>query len=145
MSRSAASSDASDSDSDAGGGLGDLYEILGVTRSASPSEIKKAYHKAALRLHPDKNPSPDAAEKFQTLQKVYGVLGDAEKRRVYDETGRVDDADGLGGEKFNDLYEYYRGIYRKVTEEDVRQESGAQGCQQATFKVTQDGAHKGGA
>lgn len=119
MSRSAASSDASDSDSDAGGGLGDLYEILGVTRSASPSEIKKAYHKAALRLHPDKNPSPDAAEKFQTLQKVYGVLGDAEKRRVYDETGRVDDADGLGREKFNDLYEYYRGIYRKVTEEDV--------------------------
>ena len=47
------------------------------------------------------------------------MLGDAEKRRVYDETGRVDDADGLGGEKFNDLYEYYRGIYRKVTEEDV--------------------------
>ena len=92
----------------------DLYEILGSTKEATASEIKKAYHKVALRLHPDKN-LPDAAGKFQTLQKVYGVLGDAEKRKVYDETGRVDDAE-LSGEKFN-LYEYYRGIYRKVTEE----------------------------
>ena len=46
------------------------------------------------------------------------MLGDAEKRKVYDETGRVDDAE-LSGEKFNSLYEYYRGIYRKVTEEDI--------------------------
>ena len=91
---------------------------MGLTKEATASEIKKAYHKAALRLHPDKNPSPDAAGKFQTLQKVYGVLGDAEKRKVYDETGRVDDAE-LSGEKFNSLYEYYRGIYRKVTEEDI--------------------------
>lgn len=113
----------SDSDEETPGGDDglrgkDLYEILGLTKEATASEIKKAYHKAALRLHPDKNPSPDAAGKFQTLQKVYGVLGDAEKRKVYDETGRVDDAE-LSGEKFNSLYEYYRGIYRKVTEEDI--------------------------
>ena len=67
---------------------------------------------------PRQEPSPDAAGKFQTLQKVYGVLGDAEKRKVYDETGRVDDAE-LSGEKFNSLYEYYRAHHRKVTEEDI--------------------------
>ena len=82
----------SDSESDDGLGGKSLYEILNVEKTASASEIKRAYHKAALRLHPDKNPSADAAAKFQTLQKVYGVLGDEEKRKVYDETGRTEDA-----------------------------------------------------
>ena len=81
--------------------------------------VSKAFRKASLRVHPDKNPSEDAAVQFQTLQKVYGVLSDADKRRVYDETGRFDDADGLSDEKFNSLYEYYRGIYKQVTEEDI--------------------------
>ena len=116
--------DGSSEDEDEGGGDGglaggaDLYEVLGLTKEATASDIKKAYHKMALRLHPDKNPSPDAAAKFQTLQKVYGVLGDADKRKVYDETGSTDDAE-LSGEKFNNLYDYYRGIYKKVTEEDI--------------------------
>ena len=103
-----------------GGGLDgkDLYDVLGLTKEASASEIKKAYHKMALKLHPDKNPSPDAAAKFQTLQKVYGVLGDPDKRKVYDETGSTDDAE-LSGEQFNNLYEYYRAMYKKVTEEDI--------------------------
>ena len=110
----------SDSDSESDDGLGgkSLYEILNVEKTASASEIKRAYHKAALRLHPDKNPSPDAAAKFQTLQKVYGVLGDEEKRKVYDETGRTEDAE-LSGDSFKNLYEYYRGVYRAVTEDDV--------------------------
>ena len=110
----------SDSDSESDDGLGgkSLYEILNVEKTASAPEIKRAYHKAALRLHPDKNPSPDAAAKFQTLQKVYGVLGDEEKRKVYDETGRTEDAE-LSGDSFKNLYEYYRGLYRKVTEDDV--------------------------
>ena len=110
----------SDSDSESDDGLGgkSLYEILNVEKTASASEIKRAYHKAALRLHPDKNPSADAAAKFQTLQKVYGVLGDEEKRKVYDETGRTEDAE-LSGDSFKNLYEYYRGLYRKVTEDDV--------------------------
>jgi len=110
----------SDSDSESDDGLGgkSLYEILNVEKTASASEIKRAYHKAALRLHPDKNPSADAAAKFQTLQKVYGVLGDEEKRKVYDETGRTEDAE-LSGDSFKNLYEYYRGVYRAVTEDDV--------------------------
>jgi len=110
---------ASDAPNDDGLDGKTLYEVLGVAKEATPSEVKKAYHRMALKLHPDKNPDdPDAARRFQTLQKVYGVLGDADKRKVYDETGRIDDAE-LSGDKFDSLYEYYRGIYRKVTEEDV--------------------------
>ncbi|KAF5186351.1 Chaperone protein dnaj [Thalictrum thalictroides] len=64
-----------------------LYEILGVERTASQQEIKKAYHKLALRLHPDKNPGDEEAkEKFQQLQKVVSILGDEEKRALYDQT-----------------------------------------------------------
>ena len=81
-------------------------------------EIKKAYHRFALKLHPDKNPSEDASKQFQTLQKVYAVLSDEKKRKAYDETGRVDEMDS---EEFNDLYEYYRTMYKKVTEEDILQ------------------------
>ncbi|KAL2320809.1 hypothetical protein Fmac_029778 [Flemingia macrophylla] len=56
-------------------------------------EIKKAYYKLALRLHPDKNPGDEEAkEKFQQLQKVISILGDEEKRALYDQTGCVDDA-----------------------------------------------------
>ena len=98
----------------------DLYATLGLRKEDSPTsvEIKKAYHRFALKLHPDKNPSKDASKQFQTLQKVYAVLSDEKKRKAYDETGRVDEMDS---EEFNDLYEYYRTMYKKVTEEDILQ------------------------
>ena len=98
----------------------DLYATLGLKKEDSPtqSEIKKAYHRFALKLHPDKNPAKDASKQFQTLQKVYAVLSDEKKRKVYDETGRVDEMDS---QEFNDLYEYYRTMYKKVTEEDILQ------------------------
>ena len=103
---------ASDAPNDDGLDGKSLYESIGVAKDATPTEIKKAYHRMALKLHPDKNPdNPDAAKQFQTLQKVYGVLGDVDKRKVYDETGRIDDAE-LSGDKFDSLYEYYRGVYK---------------------------------
>ncbi len=95
-----------------------LYQILNVQNTATKSEIKRAYHKAALLVHPDKNPSTDAASNFVDLQKVYAILIDEERRRVYDETGRIDD-DGLSGDSFENLYKHYRSVFKKVTEDDV--------------------------
>ncbi|KAI3507591.1 hypothetical protein L1887_22579 [Cichorium endivia] len=98
-----------------------LYEILGVERTASQQEIKKAYHKLALRLHPDKNPGDeDAKEKFQQLQKVVSILGDDEKRTLYDQTGCVDDAD-LAGDMAQNLKDFFRSMYKKVTESDIEE------------------------
>ncbi|CAI0377104.1 unnamed protein product [Linum tenue] len=98
-----------------------LYEVLGVQKTASQQEIKKAYHKLALRLHPDKNPGDEQAkEKFQQLQKVISILGDEEKRALYDQTGCVDDAD-LAGDVVQNLREFFRSMYKKVTEADIEE------------------------
>ncbi len=71
----------------------DYYNILGVSRSASESEIKKAYKKLALKFHPDKNKSPGAEDKFKQVAEAYDVLSDPEKKSTYDRLGE----DGLKG------------------------------------------------
>lgn len=72
----------------------DYYEILGVSKSATPEEIKKAYRKLAIQYHPDKNPdNPEAEEKFKEAAEAYEVLSNSEKRQRYDQFGHQ----GLGG------------------------------------------------
>ena len=72
----------------------DLYETLGIGRSASADEIKKAYRKLARRFHPDVNPgNPDAERRFKEIQEAYAVLSDDEKRMQYDQFGTVDPAE----------------------------------------------------
>jgi len=78
----------------------DLYNILGVSRSASGNEIKKAYYKLAKKYHPDLNPdNPDARVQFHRVAAAYEILGDDQKRRNYDMTGQHDNQ-----QHFNDSY-----------------------------------------
>jgi molecular chaperone DnaJ len=65
----------------------DYYEVLGVSKNASAGEIKSQYRKLALKFHPDRNKSPEAAEHFKEISEAYAVLSDSEKRKLYDQYG----------------------------------------------------------
>lgn len=67
----------------------DFYKILGVERGASDAQIKKAYHKMALKYHPDKNKAAGAQEKFKEISYAYAVLSDKEKKKLYDQFGEA--------------------------------------------------------
>ncbi len=69
----------------------DYYKILGVPRNVSEEDIKKAYRKLAMQFHPDRNPGKEewANKKFKEINEAYGVLGDPEKRKQYDQFGTV--------------------------------------------------------
>jgi len=90
----------------------DYYEVLGVTKSSNPDEIKSQYRKLALKFHPDRNKSPDAQEHFKEISEAYAVLSDSSKRDLYDKhghegvDGRYSTEDifrGAGG-NFNDVF-----------------------------------------
>ena len=76
----------------------DYYAVLGMPASATQDEIKKQYRKLAAKHHPDKNPNdPKAAERFKEISEAYQVLGDADKRKQYDEMRRLGAFGGFGG------------------------------------------------
>src|ERR1700723_1164622 len=78
----------------------DLYGILGVARSDDAETIKKAYRKLASQLHPDKNPGNKSAEsRFKQVNHAYDVLGDAKKRKLYDEFGEDGLREGFDAER----------------------------------------------
>lgn len=90
----------------------DYYEILGVARSASADEIKKAYRQAALKFHPDRNPGNKEAEaKFKEASEAYSVLSDADNRRKYDQFGHAAFGSGAGGGFQGDFSHFAEDIF----------------------------------
>jgi len=83
----------------------DHYEVLGVARDASPEEIKKAYRRLARELHPDVNPSEEAAERFKEVTHAYDVLSDPDQRERYD----LGPQGGAGNFGFGDIFETFFG------------------------------------
>lgn len=69
----------------------DYYDILGVSKDAGETELKKSYRKLALQFHPDKNKAPGAGEAFKAIGNAFAVLSDPEKRRQYDLYGTADE------------------------------------------------------
>lgn len=95
----------------------DYYELLGVSRSASDAEIKKAYRKMAMKHHPDRNPDDaDSEEKFKEVQKAYAVLSDPKKRAAYDQFGHagVDSSMGGGPGGFGGFGDVFEDIFENI-------------------------------
>jgi DnaJ homolog subfamily C member 9 len=124
----------------------DLYAALGLKSSDSLDNIKKAYRKLALLYHPDKHSASseatqkDASTKFQQVGYAYAVLSDEKRRKRYDETGRTDEASGLGfGPADGDeggWEAYFEGMFEEVTRkrlDELKREY--QGTQSATPEV----------
>jgi len=94
----------------------DYYEVLGVSKSASAEEIKKAYRKLAIQFHPDKNPdNPEAEEKFKEAAEAYEVLSNADKKARYDQFGHqgLGGGGGFGGAGMNmeDIFSQFGDIF----------------------------------
>ncbi len=89
-------------------GKRDFYEVLGVARGASANEIKKAFRQMAMKFHPDKNPGDKEAEaRFKEVAESYEILGDDQKRQMYDRFGH----DGLRGAGFNTGFQNQEEIF----------------------------------
>nr|CCA15182.1 hCG1784313 putative [Albugo laibachii Nc14] len=88
------------------------YEVLSVSKSATEADVKKAYRKLALKLHPDKNSAPGAEEAFKAVGKAFAVLSDQEKRSHYDQYG----SQGSGASQSNQRRAYYE---EDISPEDI--------------------------
>ena len=96
----------------------DYYQILGVPRNTAQEQIKKSYRKLAMQYHPDRNPGKEkwANEKFKEINEAFGVLGDPQKRRQYDQFGTVGNIGDIFGSPFT-----------RTTFEDLMQDFGGSG------------------
>ena len=104
----------------------DYYEVLGVEKTASDSEIKKAYRRLAMKYHPDKNQdNKEAEDKFKEASEAYEVLSDSAKRQRYDQFGHagVENSFGSGGfswdnfthaSDFEDIFGGFGGIFETL-------------------------------
>lgn len=94
----------------------DYYEVLGIPKNATDDQLKKSFRKLAMQYHPDRNPGKEqwANDKFKEINEAYGVLGDPEKRKQYDQFGTVGDLGDIFGNAstrttFEDLMKDFGG------------------------------------
>ena len=86
----------------------DYYEVLGVKKGASESEIKKAYRKLALKYHPDKNPdNKEAEDKFKEAAEAYDILSTPEKKQRYDQFGHSGMGGASSGPSMDDIFSQF--------------------------------------
>src|SRR5688500_1004387 len=98
----------------------DYYEVLGVARTATEEDLKKAYRRSAMKYHPDRNPGDHAAEaSFKECKEAYEVLSDGGKRRMYDQHGHAAFEHGMGGggaggQGFGDMGDIFGDIFGNI-------------------------------
>lgn len=98
----------------------DCYEVLGVARDADEEALKKAFRRLAMKYHPDRNPDAAAQEKFKEAKEAYEILGDPQRRALYDQYGHrafeqgMGGGGGPGGEQFGDLGDILGGIFGDI-------------------------------
>ncbi|XP_035217586.1 dnaJ homolog subfamily B member 14-like [Stegodyphus dumicola] len=99
----------------------DFYEILGVSKDAGESDIKKQYRKLALQFHPDKNKAPGATEAFKAIGNAFAVLSDPEKRKQYDAFGSAENKNCKRSsfQRHSGYYEYTRGFESDISAEEL--------------------------
>lgn len=101
-------------------GTTDLYAIFEIDKKSSVAEIKKAYYKQALKVHPDRVPEDEkekATESFKILAKIHEVLSDDNKRALYDQQGIIDDEDD---EKFGSTWlDAFKNLFKPISESDI--------------------------
>jgi molecular chaperone DnaJ len=93
----------------------DYYEVLGVARTADAAELKRAYRKLAMELHPDRNPDPQAEARFKEASEAYQVLSDPEKRAHFDRFGHAGPGAGAGGFRdVGDIFSAFSDIFGDI-------------------------------
>src|SRR3972149_332325 len=78
----------------------DYYDVLGVPRSASADDVKRAFRKLAMQYHPDRNREPEAEDRFKEINEAYEVLSDSERRTAYDRFGHAGVEGAFGARGF---------------------------------------------
>ncbi|XP_075967470.1 dnaJ homolog subfamily B member 9-like [Anarhichas minor] len=123
----------------------DYYDILGVPKDATERLIKKAFHKLALKYHPDRNKGPDAEAKFREIAEAYETLSDDKRRQEYDQFGHgplPDEGRGGGGGGGGGDYYNFNQHYQSFNFDDIFKDSDTFGQQQRHHFHSQNQAHQ---
>ncbi|KAF3422162.1 hypothetical protein E2986_04768 [Frieseomelitta varia] len=101
-------------------GARDFYEVLKISRKANDKQIKKAYHQLSLLVHPDRveeDIKAEATEKFKVLGRIYSILSDNEKRKIYDQSGQYDEESEEV--MMRNWADYWKSLFKKISVEDI--------------------------